>query len=73
MRIKRNLNVSHLNVCRALPLKLQPCYPGEFLPLGKVNTAQLEQISNTLSSGKPKNSIYFKVTCQFNSKADFLQ
>jgi hypothetical protein len=27
VRIKRNVNVSHLNVGRALPLKLQLCYP----------------------------------------------
>ena len=48
VRIKRNINVLHLNVGCALPLKLQPCYPGEFLPLGNVNTAQVEKISNTL-------------------------
>ena len=48
-RIKGNVNVSHLNVDRALQMKLQSCYRREFLPLGNVNTAQLERISNTLS------------------------
>jgi hypothetical protein len=46
VRIKRNVNVSHLKVCRGLTRKLEPCYPGEFLPSGNVNTAQIEQISN---------------------------
>jgi hypothetical protein len=71
VKIKRNVNVSHWNVGRVLPLKLQLWYAIEFLPLGNVNTAQLEEISNTLSSGKLKNlAIYFKVMWQFNCKTD---
>jgi hypothetical protein len=70
VRIKGNENVKHLNAGCAVPLKLQLCYPGEFLPLGNVNIAQLEQISNTLSWGKLKKTIYFKVTWQFNCKTD---
>jgi len=70
VRIKINVNISHLNVGYAVRLKLQLYYPRDFFTSGKCKhcTVQLEQISNTLSSGELKKNltIYFKAKWQLS-------